>query len=159
MVESGAWVQDFTHIWFKGMWVYLATVLNLKTRRIIGWSMGLKHDSEFVHRAILDVLSKYPSPPILHSDQGSEYLSYRPQDLCQKLEIELSSSDKASPRQNGFKERFYSTLKDELGIVTKFKDLTELYEGVALTIYYYNHKRIHTALRMSPVAYATSLSQ
>ena len=159
MVESGAWVQDFTHIWFKGMWVYIATVLDLKTRRIIGWSMGLKHDSEFVHRAILDALSKYPSPPILHSDQGSEYLSYRLQDLCQKLEIELSCSDRASPWQNGFKERFYSTLKDELGIVTRFKDLTELYEGVALTIYYYNHKRIHTALRMSPVAYATSLSE
>lgn len=120
---------------------------------------GLKHDSEFVHRAILDALSKYPSPPILHNDQGSEYLSYRLQDLCQKLEIELSCSDKASPWQNGFKKRFYSTLKDELGIVARFKNLTELYEGVALTIYYYNYKRIHISLKMSPVAYATSLSE
>jgi putative transposase len=95
-----------------------------------------------------------PPPPILHSDQGSEYLSYLLQGLCQKLEIILSCSDKGSPWQNGFKERFYSTLKDELGSVTRFKDLSELYEGIALTIYYYNHKRIHTALKMSPVAYA-----
>ncbi len=158
MVESGAWVQDFTHIWFKGMWIYVATILELKTRRILGWSIGLRHDKNLVHRAVLDALSKYSPPSILHSDQGSEYLSYLLQDLCAKLEIELSCSDKASPWQNGFKERFYSTLKDELGIVTRFKDLTELYEGIALTIYYYNHKRIHTALRMSPVAYATSLS-
>jgi transposase InsO family protein len=157
MAESGAWVQDFTHIWFKGIWIYVATVEDLKTRRIVGWSMGLRHDADLVHRTVLDALSKYPPPAILHSDQGSEYLSYRLRDLCQKLEIELSCSDKASPWQNGFKERFYGTLKDELGPVSRFKDLSELYEGIALTIYYYNHKRIHTALRMSPVAYAASL--
>lgn len=157
MVESGAWVQDFTYIWFKGMWVYVATVLDLKTRRIVGWGMGLRHDTELVHRAVLDALSKYPPPAILHSDQGSEYLSYRLQELCLKLEIELSCSDRASPWQNGFQERFYGTIKDELGPTSRFKDLSELHEGIALTIYYYNHKRIHTALRMSPAAYAATL--
>ena len=157
MVESEAWVQDFTHIWFKGMWIYVATILELKTRKILGWSIGLRHDAELVHRAVLDALSKYSPPPILHSDQGSEYLSYLLQDLCAKLEIELSCSDKGSPWQNGFKERFYSTLKTELGNVNRFKDLSELYEGIALTIYYYNHKRIHTSLKMSPVAYANQL--
>ncbi len=159
MVESRAWVQDFTHIWFNGMWVYVATILELKTRRILGYSIGLRHDKDLVHRAVLDALSKYPTPPILHSDQGSEYLSYRLRDLGNKLEIELSCSDKGSPWQNGFKERWYGTLKDELGDTKRFKDLSELYEGIALTIYYYNHKRIHTALKMSPVAYAKTLAE
>ncbi len=158
MVESGAWVRDFTHILFQSMWVYVATVLDLKTRRIVGWSVSLHHDSELLHKAILDALSKYAPPLILHSDQGSEYLSYKLQELCQKMEITLSCSDKASPWQNGFKERFYRTLKDELGSVSRFQDLAELYEGIALTIYYYNHKRIHTALKMSPAAYAASLT-
>jgi transposase InsO family protein len=81
MTESGAWVQDFTHIWFMGMRVYVATVLDLKTRRIVGWSIGLRHDSELVHMAVLDALSKYPPPLVLHSDQDSEYLSYKLQDL------------------------------------------------------------------------------
>jgi transposase InsO family protein len=157
MTESGAWVQDFTYLWFRGMWIYVATVMDLKTRRIVGWSIGLRHTSELVHSAILDALSKYPAPTILHSDQGSEYLSYKLRDLCMKMEIILSCSDKSSPWQNGFKERFYGTLKDELGPVTRFKDTAELHEGVALTIYYYNHKRIHTALKMSPAAYATTL--
>lgn len=157
MAESGAWVQDFTHIWFMGMWVYVATILELKTRQILGWSIGLRHDKDLIHRAALDAFSRNLPPPILHSDQGSEYLSYKLRDLCQKLEIELSCSDKASPWQNGFKERFYSTLKDELGPVSRFKDLAELHEGIALTIYYYNHKRIHTALKMSPAAYAAKL--
>lgn len=158
MVGSGAWVQDFTHIWFLGMWIYVATILDLKTRRIVGWGVGLRHDTELVHRAVLDALSKYDPPAILHSDQGSEYLSYRLRDLCQKMEITLSCSDKGSPWQNGFKERFYGTLKDELGPTSRFKDLAELYEGIALTIYYYNHKRIHTALKMSPAAYAATLT-
>lgn len=158
MVDSGAWVQDFTHVWFMGMWIYVATVLDLKTRRIIGWSVSLHHDSELVHRAVLDALSKYPAPLILHSDQGSEYLSYRLKDLCKNLGITLSCSDKGSPWQNGFKERFYKTLKDELGATSRFKDLAQLYEGIAMTIYYYNHKRIHTALQMSPAAYAATLT-
>lgn len=157
MTESGAWVQDFTYLWFNKMWVYVATVLDLKTRRIVGFSMGLRHDSDLVHKAALDALSKYPSPNILHSDQGSEYLSYRLRDLCLKLEIELSCSDRASPWQNGFKERFYGTLKDELGAINRFKDLAELHEGLAMTIYYYNHKRIHTSLKMSTAAYAAML--
>ena len=157
MTEAEAWVQDFTHIWFMGRWVYVATVLDLKTRQIVGWSMSLTHDKGLVHAAILDALSKHPAPRILHSDQGSEYLSQLLQDLCKKMEIVLSCSDRGSPWQNGFQERFYGTLKDELGPTTRFKDLAELLEGVALTIYYYNHKRIHTALKMSPAAYAATL--
>jgi transposase InsO family protein len=59
--------------------------------------------------------------------------------------------------QNGFKERFYGTLKDERGPTNRFKDLAELHEGIAMTIYHYNHKRIHTALKMSPAAYVAWL--
>ena len=157
MVNSNAWVQDFTHIWFMGMWIYVATVLDLKTRRIVGWSVSLRHDQALVHAAILDALSKYPPPRILHSDQGTEYLSYKLRDLCLKMEITLSCSDRGSPWQNGFKERFYGTLKDELGDTSRFKDIAELHEAIALTIYYYNHRRIHTALKMSPAAYAATL--
>ena len=160
MVESGAWVQDFTHIWFMGQWIYVATIMELKTRWILGWSVGLKHDTELVYKAMLDALSKHLPPPILHSDQGSEYLSFRLQDLCRELDIILSCSDKGSPWQNGFKERFYGTLKDELVAVGNFKNLNDiagLYEAIAKTIHYYNHDRIHTSLKMSPAAYATKL--
>lgn len=150
-------MQDFTYLWFHGMWVYLATVLDIKTRRIIGWSISLRHDSELTYAALLDALSKESPPRILHNDQGSEYLSYKLHDLCSKLEITLSCSDKGSPWQNGFEERFYSTFKDELGPVSRFNDLAALHEGIALTIYYYNNQRIHTALRMSPAQYAKKL--
>jgi len=158
MTESGGWVQDFTYLWFDRSMHYLAVVLDLKTRRVVGWQLGTRHTSELTHAAVLDALSKYPAPTILHSDQGSEYLSYRHQLLCQKMEIQLSCSTKGSPWQNGFMERFFGSFKLELGNLNRHQDIAELHEAIALAIYYYNTKRIHTALKMSPAAYAATLN-
>lgn len=157
MVLAEAWVQDFTYLWFQRSWHYLAVVISLKTREVVGWRLGLRHSSELTHEALLDALSKHPSPAILHSDQGSEYLSYKHQLLCQRMEIQLSCSNKSSPWQNGFMERWFGNFKLELGSPNQHKDLPQLYEAIALKIHYYNTQRIHTALGMSPEAYAASL--
>lgn len=157
MTDAEAWAQDFSHIWFKGKWCYLASVASIKTREIVGWKLGLSHSSQLTLEALLDALSKHPKPAIIHSDQGSEYLSYKHRDLCEKLEIQLSCSNKSSPWQNGFMERIFCTIKDELPALSTLQDLPQLYEAIALTIHYYNTQRIHTALNMSPAAYAASL--
>lgn len=158
MTESGGWVQDFTYLWFQRSWHYLAVVMDLKTRQVVGWRLGLRHSSELTHSALLDALSKHPAPTILHSDQGSEYLSYKHQLLCDRMEITLSCSSRASPWQNSFMERFFGSFKLELGDLSQHKELAYLHEAVALTMFYYNTKRIHSALKMSPAAYAASLS-
>lgn len=99
-------------------------------------------------------------PPLsLHSDQGSEYLSYKHQELCQRLEITLSCSKRASPWQNGFMERWFGTFKLELGNLNRHGDLARLHEAIALAVFYYNTKRIHSAFKMSPVAYAARLKE
>lgn len=157
MTDSGGWVQDFTYLWFKRCYHYLAVVLDLKTRQVVGWQLGLRHTSELTYAAVVDALSKHPAPTILHSDQGSEYLSHKHELLCERVEIILSCSAKASPWQNGFMERFFETIQLELGALTQYRDLPHLHEAIALAIYYYNTKRIHTALKMSPAAYAASL--
>ena len=157
MVNAHAWVQDFTYLWFAGHMHYLAVVLDLKTRQVVGWKLGLRHSSELTHEALLDALSKHPAPAILHSDQGSEYLSYKHQALCARFEIQLSASNKSSPWQNGFMERWFGGFKRELGSLTQYKDLPQLHEAIAVYIHYYNTKRIHTALGMSPAAYAAQL--
>ncbi len=157
MIHSGGWVQDFTYLWFERSWVYLAVILDLKTRQVVGWSLGLSHSSELTYKALLDALSRHKSPTILHSDQGSEYLSTRHQALCQRMGITLSCSAKSSPWQNGYMERWFETLKLELGQLNQFENLPQLHEGIALTIHYYNTKRIHTALKMPPAVYAERL--
>ncbi len=157
MVRSGAWVQDFTYLWLGRYYWYLAVVLDLATRQILGWQLGLSHSSELTYAAVVDALSKHPTPDILHSDQGTEYLSYKHQELCDRLEITLSCSDKASPWQNGFMERFMWTIQLELGPLNQYQDLPHFHEAIARAIYYYNHQRIHTALKMPPAAYAAKL--
>ena len=157
MTKAEAWVQDFTYLWFEQSYYYLAVVLSHETRQVVGWRLGASHSSELTYSALLDALSKHAAPAILHSDQGSEYLSYRHQLLCQNLEIQLSASNKSSPWQNGFMERWFGNFKREFGTLTQYKDVSHLHEAIALYIRYYNTERIHTKLRMSPAAYAASL--
>ena len=159
MVNADAWVQDFTYMKFQGTYCYLAVVLCIKTRRVLGWRLGTNHSSELTYSAFLDALSKYSPPAILHSDQGSEYLSYKHQLLCQRMEIILSCSDKASPWQNGFMERWFGNFKLELKPLSQLKDLSELHETIALQIHYYNTKRIHSVLKTNPSDYAKSLEE
>lgn len=157
MVNAEAWVQDFTYIRHERAFCYLAVVMSLKTREVVGWRLGTNHTSELTHSAVLDALSKHQSPAILHSDQGSEYLSYKHQLLCKRMEIQLSCSAKASPWQNGFMERWFGNFKKEFGKASKFNTLAELHEAIALYIHYYNTKRIHLALKTTPAAYAAGL--
>lgn len=159
MVTSGAWVQDFTHLWFLGAWHYLAVVLDLETRQVMGWQFGLRHTSELTFQAVLDALTKYAAPPILHSDQGSEYLSEKHSELCDALRITLSASDKGSPWQNGFMESWFGKFKDDLGSLTPYQNVAELYAAIAHQIHYYNHERIHSAFKMSPAAYAATFKK
>jgi putative transposase len=132
-------------------------VLDLKTRQVVGWALGTRHTSELTLAAVLDALSKHHAPTILHSDQGSEYLSFRHQELCERMEITLSCSKRASPWQNGFMERWFGNFKLELGSLARHKDVAQLHEAIALAIFYYNTRRIHLALGMSPAAYAARL--
>jgi transposase InsO family protein len=115
------------------------------------WKLGLRHSSDLTYTALLDALSRHRVPAILHSDQGSEYLSYKHQKLCERLEIQLSASAKASPWQNGYMERFFGTLKDELPPLGTLKSTEQLHEVIALTIHYYNHRRRHGALAATQV--------
>lgn len=80
-----------------------------------------------------------------------EYLS-----LLETQGIIISMSRKSSPWENGYQESFYSGFKLDLGETNHYQDLGELFETIAKTIHYYNTKRIHTSLKMSPLAFRES---
>lgn len=159
MTQSGAWVQDFTHVRCGKRWYYLAAIIELASRQVVGWSVGAAHDTTLTLSALQHALRRHTPPPILHSDQGSEYLSYKHKDLCEKMEITLSCSAKSSPWQNGFMESFFGKFKPELGNPAQYATPETLFEHVAKNMHYYNHERIHSSLGMSPAAYATGLKE
>ena len=134
-------------------------MVDIRTRQIIGWRLGSNHTSELTYSALIDALSRSTPPAILHSDQGSEYLSHKRRLICQRMEIQMSASNKGSPWQSTFVERTIGTIKDELGDISQHKDLAQLIEAIGLTTHYYNTERIHTSLKTTPAAYAASLSQ
>lgn len=157
--EANAWVQDFTYLRIRSGMFYLALVMDLATREVLGWKLGTNHSSVLTHTALIQALRANPPPSMLHSDRGSEYLSERHAATCQRFGIQLSASKPGSPWQNGYMERCIKSIKEELGSLGGYPDIAELYVGVAHAIEYYNNERIHTALKMSPRAYARTLNQ
>ena len=148
------WVSDFTYLPFKGQWIYLATIMDLFNREIVGFSILKNHSAQLTINALLSAVHKHPPSEIIHSDQGSEYLSKDYIELATNLGIRLSMSEKGSPWENGYQESFYSQFKVDLGDTNRFETLGELVYEIYQTIYKYNNERIHTALKMTPIVYA-----
>ncbi len=148
------WASDFTYLWFTDRFYYLATIIDVHSREVVGTAFGAFHNKELVMEALRDALKKHPPPQYIHSDQGSEYNSQAYINLAQGQGIVISMSDKGKPWENGFQESFYSQFKLELGQTKQFQNLGELVEAIHYQLYYYNHHRIHTALKMPPKTYA-----
>jgi putative transposase len=148
------WVSDFTYIKYRGRFYYLATIMDIYTREIIGWNISRYHNKELVLGALIDALAKTSATPIyLHSDQGSEYDAGAYTSFAEGQGIEISMSEKASPWENGYQESFYSEFKVDLGEVDRFETAGEFIEAIHQAIHYYNNKRIHTSLKMSPAEF------
>lgn len=153
-----AWVTDFTYLPYDGRFVYLATLEDVFTREVVGFETSVRHSADLVAQALLNALNRYPAPLIAHSDQGSEYRSEVYLNMLKSFHIQPSMSDKASPWQNGYKEAFYSGFKLEFGHPECYATIGELIEAVAHHIHYYNHHRIHTALKCPPTLFAKRCS-
>jgi len=148
------WAGDFTYIWFCGRSWYVATVIDVFTREILGWHLGNHHTTALIIEAFKDAARRTKtSPKYFHSDQGSEYVSGAYESLLAEQGTIPSHSRKSSPWQNGFQESFYNNFKLELGDVRRFHHAGELVEAVGQQIAYYNNRRIHSALKMAPVIF------
>jgi len=151
------WASDFTYINFDNKTYYLATFIDLFSRKIVRWNFSDTHDTELILEALKKAVeAEGVTPSISYSDQGSEYRSLLFQEVIGSYGIKPSVSPKASPWRNGFQESFYAGFKKDLGDIRRFKCLSELIEAIAHTINYYNTDRIHSALKTSPVEFIKS---
>ncbi len=154
-----AWVSDTTFIPTRQGWLYLAVVLDLYSRRVLGWAMGERNTSSLVQDALTMALWRRDKvgAVIVHSDQGSTYASGEYQRLLNQHGLLCSMSRKGECLDNAVAESFFGTLKTELVDHVDYhsKDearnsLFEYIEG------FYNRQRRHSYLGyISPVAYET----
>jgi len=150
-----AWVADITYVWTVAGWVYLAAVMDLYSRRIVGWSLSHSLDTSLVKEALKQALvARRPAPGLLHhSDRGLQYTSSAFQALLAISQITPSMSAAGHCYDNAAMESFWSTLKTELIHHHCFQDLAQA--RLAIFDYievFYNRQRLHSALDyMSPV--------
>ena len=144
-----AWVADITYIWTLEGWLYLATIMDLYSRRIIGWSLRDRLDKGLVIAALNMALKgrNLSARLLLHSDRGSQYVSELYQLHLLKQGIICSMSGKGNCWDNAVMESFYRTLKVELIYQNKYETRRQAQRDIFEYIeVFYNRERLHSSL-------------
>lgn len=151
------WVSDITYIWTKEGWLYLAAILDVYSRKIVGWSMGCDLDKALVLEALNKALMqrKPEFGCIHHSDRGSQYACPQYQDILRRHGFIASMSRKGDCYDNAMMESFFHTLKTELVYREKYESKIQAQNSVFSYIeIFYNRQRKHSALNYkSPVQF------
>ncbi len=151
------WVADFTYIWTAEGWLYVAVVLDLYSRRIVGWSMQSSMTSQLVADALMMAVWRRGKPVELlhHSDQGSQYTSEHFQELLKEQGITCSMSRAGEVWDNSAMESFFSSLKTERTARKVFRTREQARAEVFDYIErFYNPTRRHSTLGyVSPIAF------
>jgi transposase InsO family protein len=143
------WTQDITYIWTDEGWMYLAVVMDLFSRSIVGWSMNRRMTQSLVCDALTSALFRrgFPREVIVHSDRGSQYCSHRFQQLLQKHSLLCSMSRTGCCYDNAVTESFFHTLKVERVHRKNYRTREEAKNCIFNYIeIYYNRKRRHSAI-------------
>jgi putative transposase len=160
---NSVYVGDMTYIWTEEGWLFLATVIDLYSRKIVGWSMNENMKVSLVNDA-LEMAIKRRKPQrglIWHTDRGSQYASYAHKDLLKEHGIIQSMSRKGNCWDNAVSESFFHSLKTELTHHIKFQTRAEANEAIFEYIeIFYNRQRLHSSNNyMSPVEYENLMLQ
>jgi len=151
------WAADFTYVWTCEGWLFVAVVLDLYSRRVVGWSMQATMTSQLVIDALLMALFRRGRPQEIlhHSDQGSQYTSEDFQKMLDDHGITCSMSRRGNCWDNAAMESFFSTLKTERLSRTQHRTRDDLRADVFDYIErFYNPKRRHSTLGyISPVQF------
>lgn len=151
------WVSDLTYLWTRQGWLYLAVVLDLFSRQVVGWSMSHRINKKLVMDALRMGMGRRRPPPglIFHTDRGSQYCSHDFQKLLKMNGMISSMSRKGNCWDNAVAESFFGSMKTERIYFTNYKTRDEARRDVVDYIeMFYNSKRRHSYLGyLSPRAY------
>ncbi|SCZ61475.1 Transposase InsO and inactivated derivatives [Thiohalomonas denitrificans] len=143
------WGTDITYLWTQEGWLYLAVVIDLYSRRVVGWAIDKRMTTALVTRALLMAMNlrRPPKGLIHHSDRGSQYASHCYQKLLKQHEMVCSMSRKGNCWDNAPVERFFSSLKREWTgdrlYRTRQEAIADVREYISV---YYNSVRLHSTL-------------
>jgi transposase InsO family protein len=143
------WTSDITYIWTAEGWIYLAVILDLCTRAIIGWATSERIDAQLVCTAFQRAVWQYhPGQPVIfHSDRGSQYTSRMFRALLTEQTVPFIQSNGLSCYDNAVSETFFHTLKTESLNFENFQTRAEAHQHLFDYIeVFYNQQRLHSSL-------------
>lgn len=146
---DSVWCTDIKAVWTDTGWVYLAAVIDLATRLIVGWSMERHMETSLVVAAFEDALQRRQPAPVLvhHSDRGSQFTSDDYRKLLEEHGVTVSMSRKGDCWDNAVMESFFGTYAQELVLHRRFRGLADARQGTFEYIeLFYNTNRIHSSL-------------
>lgn len=155
------WVGDITYIWTREGWLYLATTIDLCSKRVVGYSLGKRITKGLVIKAMENALkSRSPQPGLIfHSDRGSQYASDEFREVLKRNKVVQSMSRKGDCWDNAVAESFFKTIKTELIYHYNFKRREEaelrIFEYIEM---FYNKNRLHSSINyMSPAEFESKI--
>jgi putative transposase len=155
--SNRAWTSDITYIRTRTGWLYLAAVMDLHSRKIIGWAMSPTMPAALVCQALRTAIGqRQPAAGLmLHSDRGSQYASHEYQALLKQHGIICSMSRKGNCWDNAVMERFFLNLKMERVWQREYANQMEAHKDVTdYIVGFYNSTRRHSALgNLAPIAF------
>lgn len=142
------WVGDFTYIKTRRGWFYHAAVLDLFSRKVVGWSFSRRRNAELTKSALRMALHRHPPKPgcLFHSDQGIEYAAHEYRDVVLGAGMVRSMSRKGNPLDNATMESFFHTMKAELIHNKLFEDEIEAVAHIVEFTEFYNRVRLHSGI-------------
>lgn len=161
VMPNQKWVSDFTYIETNEGWLYFAVVIDLFSRKVVGWAMSKTMDTLLVQAALRMALSgrKPPAGLLHHSDQGSQYTSTAYLNCLNDALAKLSMSGAGNCYDNAVVESFFATLKTECVVepfATRSEARTTIFEYVEV---WYNRQRLHSSLGyLSPIEFEQQFS-
>jgi transposase InsO family protein len=151
------WVSDITYVWTLEGWLYLAVILDLYSRQVVGWAMSDRLTSDFAIKALYQAIGRrrLPSGCIFHSDRGVQYASVDFRNVLKAQGFIQSMSRRGNCYDNAVAESFFHTLKIEHVYDYRYETRTEAIQSIFEYIeMFYNRQRRHSALGYrSPVSF------
>lgn len=156
------WAGDVTYLKTGKGWMYLAVVMDLYSRRIVGWHIDKRMTTDLVSRAMMKAYNlRQPNKGLVfHSDRGSQYTSKQYRKLLTSYGIRASMGDVGACWDNTVVERFFGSLKHDWLLKVAQPTRAHMKQDVAAYMKYYNLERLHTANNdLSPINYENSLKK
>ena len=143
------WVTDITYVWTDEGWAYLAAIIDLFSRAVVGWAIDATLSTDLPLKALSSALARRrPNAALLHhSDRGCQYTSHRYQQALAAHGIDVSMSRKGNCWDNAVAESFFGTLKTELVHRRRWRTRLDLHDAVFEYVeVFYNRRRLHSSL-------------